>query len=179
MISLDGYEITSQLYEGEKTIIYRGKRIVDNVPIVIKFLKYEYPTPQDILYFRNDYEIAKSFDIDGIIKYYDIVKYKNSFAITMEDLVGESLKQILKNKTIELKSFLIIAIKLCEIIGEIHKQHIIHKDIKPSNIILNTKTGKLTLIDFNISSKLLKENQTIVNVEKLEGTLPYISPTFY
>jgi serine/threonine protein kinase len=72
--------------------------------------------------------------------------------------------------------FLHLAIEIVDILGQIHQQHIIHKDINPSNIILNQQTGKLKLIDLGISTTLSRENSTFRNSNVLEGTLAYISP---
>ncbi len=71
---------------------------------------------------------------------------------------------------------LIFAIRATEILGQIHQQHIIHKDINSANLILNPTTGVLKIIDFGISTQLPKQHLSLKNPEKLEGTLAYISP---
>ncbi len=72
--------------------------------------------------------------------------------------------------------FLAIAIQLAAALAELHKQHIIHKDIKPHNIIINQAKRQVKIIDFSISSQLEKENPTLSHPDLLEGTLAYMSP---
>ena len=69
-----------------------------------------------------------------------------------------------------------VAIKIAEILGQIHQQHVIHKDVNPSNIILNRATGQVKIIDFGISTALPHENPAFQHPNLLEGTLAYISP---
>jgi serine/threonine protein kinase len=94
----------------------------------------------------------------------------------MEDFSAESLEKILKVRKINLAKFLDLAIKIAEIIGEIHQKNIIHKDINPSNIIWNPETNKLKIIDFSISTVIPREITAAQSPDVLEGTLAYISP---
>ena len=71
--------------------------------------------------------------------------------------------------------FLEIAIALCNILDVLYRERIIHKDIKPANILINPETKQVKLIDFSIASLLPRETQTLVNPNVLEGTLAYIS----
>ncbi len=75
-----------------------------------------------------------------------------------------------------LQEFLSIAIKTTESLAAIHTANIIHKDINPSNIVYNPETKQLKIIDFGISTRLSRENQTVGNLDRLEGTLAYIAP---
>ena len=93
----------------------------------------------------------------------------------MED-GGESLDRYLGDQALDLYSALDISLKLTETIGEIHQNYIIHKDINPSNILLDPKTRELKVIDFGIASELSRETIAMQNPRGLEGTLNYISP---
>ncbi|WP_375496134.1 AAA family ATPase [uncultured Nostoc sp.] len=72
--------------------------------------------------------------------------------------------------------FLEIAIALCNTLDVLYRERIIHKDIKPANILINPETKQVKLIDFSIASLLPRETQTLINPNVLEGTLAYISP---
>ena len=78
MTTLSDYRITGQIYESADSIIYKGLRNTDNLPIVIKLLKKEYPAPEELAVFRREYEIARMLKGDGIIEVYALEKYKNS-----------------------------------------------------------------------------------------------------
>jgi serine/threonine protein kinase len=176
MSVLLGYQILAQIYESSKSLVYRGIREEDNKAVILKFLKEDYPTPEEIVRYKQEYEITHSLCIEGVVRAYSLEKYKNTPVIIFEDLGGESLKILMNNEAFALKEFLFLAIKIAEIIGEVHSSHIIHKDINPSNIVFNPYTEQLKLIDFGISTILSRENPTIKNPNILEGTLAYISP---
>ena len=176
MSVLLGYQILAQIYESSKSLVYRGIREEDNKAVILKFLKEDYPTPEEIVRYKQEYEITHSLCIEGVVRAYSLEKYKNTPVIIFEDLGGDSLKILMNNEAFALKEFLFLAIKIAEIIGEVHSSHIIHKDINPSNIVFNPYTEQLKLIDFGISTILSRENPTIKNPNILEGTLAYISP---
>ncbi|MGF1673473.1 MAG: AAA family ATPase [Rivularia sp. (in: cyanobacteria)] len=176
MISINGYHIKEELYNGSRTSVYRAVREDDQKPVVIKLLKNPYPSFSELLQFRNQYTITKNLNSPRIIQTYSLDSYQNSYALVMEDMGGISLREYFNQYTISLEEFFKIAITLCDILDILYRHRIIHKDIKPANILINPTTKQVKLIDFSIASLLPRENQTLVNPNILEGTLGYISP---
>ncbi|MEG4852730.1 AAA family ATPase [Microcoleus sp. B5-D4] len=182
--NLSGYQITEQLYAGTRTLVYRGIRTRDQYPVVIKLLRNEYPTFNEIVQFRNQYTIAKNLDFPHIVKPLTLEVYQNSYALVMEDFGGVSLSTYLQTATnqtqpspaLPLAEFLQLAIQLTDIIHYLYQNRVIHKDIKPANILINPDTQEIQLIDFSIASLLPRETQEIQNPNILEGTLAYLSP---
>ncbi|MDM8558858.1 AAA family ATPase [Candidatus Parabeggiatoa sp. HSG14] len=176
MLTLTNYQIGSQIYESANSLVYRGHRKKDNQPVILKMLKQDYPTPVELTRYRQEYEITHDLDLTGVIKVYDIEKYQNTLVIILEDFGGESLKQLIANNPLTLKDFFPLAIETADNLSKIHAANIIHKDINPSNIVINPDTKLLKIIDFGIASRLPRENPTLKNPEQLEGTLAYLSP---
>ncbi len=176
ILTLPNYQIISKIYESANSIIYRAVRHDDNQPVILKLLKQDYPSPDELTRYWQGYEITKSLNLDGVIKTYGIEKYQNTLVIILEDFGGQSLNQLMANRPLTVKEFLPIAIQIADSLGNIHAANIIHKDINPSNIIMNVDTSLLKIIDFGLSSCLPRENPTLKNPEQLEGTLAYISP---
>ncbi|MEH1816568.1 MAG: AAA family ATPase [Nostoc sp.] len=177
LVNIPGYKVSEELYNGSRTIVYRGYRETDSLPIVIKLLKNPHPTFSELLSFRNQYTIAKNLNSPLIVQTYKLEPYQNGYALVMEDFGGISLKQWgIKGRGKSLQEFLEIAIALCNTLDILYHERIIHKDIKPSNILINPETKQVKLIDFSIASLLPRETQTLVNPNILEGTLAYISP---
>ncbi|MDF0552376.1 ATP-binding sensor histidine kinase [Kamptonema sp. UHCC 0994] len=178
------YQITEELYIGTRTLVYRGIRTNDQKPIVIKILRNEYPNFTELLQFRNQYTIAKNLNFPSIIQPLALEPYRNSYTLVMEDFGGVSLSNYLKiatnegkiNKYLPLAEFINIAIQLTDILDYLYQNRVIHKDIKPANILINPDTKQVKLIDFSISSLLPRETQEIQNPNILEGTLAYLSP---
>ncbi|MEG4031413.1 MULTISPECIES: serine/threonine-protein kinase PknK, partial [unclassified Microcoleus] len=181
---LPGYRITEQLYAGSRTLVYRGVRESDRTPVVIKLLRNEYPSFSELLQFRNQYTIAKNLRLPGVVEPLDLAPYKNAYALIMEDFGGVSLSTYLpaatdKNqpdKSLSLENFLTLARELANILHSLYQNRVIHKDIKPANILINPHSQQIKLIDFSISSLLPRETQEIQNPNTLEGTLAYLSP---
>ncbi|MEH1828927.1 MAG: AAA family ATPase [Nostoc sp.] len=177
LVNIPGYRIYDLLYSGSRTLVYRGYRETDSLPVVIKLLKNPYPTFAELLSFRNQYTIAKNLNSPLIIQTYSLEPYQNGYALVMEDFGGISLKDWRMEGSVEsLIEFLEIAIALCNTLDILYQERIIHKDIKPANILINPETKQVKLIDFSIASLLPRETQTLINPNILEGTLAYISP---
>ena len=175
-MALPGYEFVEEIATGLSTIVYRGRRKSDNCPVIVKLPSSEYPTLEEITRLKQEYNIAQKLDCQGTIKAYGLEKYKNGLALILEDVVGASMKKIFTSEKLHLRELLRIAIALADTLAEMHGMGIIHKDIKPSNIIINCETGQVKLIDFGIASRLSQENATVSNPNSLEGTLAYMSP---
>ncbi|MEH2078248.1 MAG: AAA family ATPase [Nostoc sp.] len=176
-VNIPGYKVSEELYDGSRTIVYRGYRETDSLPVVIKLLKNPYPSFSELLSFRNQYTIAKNLNSPLIVQTYSLEPYQNGYALVMEDFGGISLKEWgMGGRGQSLQEFLVIAIALCNTLDILYRERIIHKDIKPSNILINPETKQVKLIDFSIASLLPRETQTLVNPNVLEGTLAYISP---
>ncbi|MFB2923315.1 ATP-binding protein [Aerosakkonema funiforme] len=176
MLILSGFQILAKVDESVNSIVYRGIRNCDNLQVILKVLKKEYPTQEEIRRYKHEYEIISHLNLDGIVRGYDFQKYENTPVIILEDFGGVSLKKLMASRTFTLAESLQIAIKITSCLGELHQQNVIHKDINPANIVLNLETGIIKLIDFDISTVLTRENPTIKNPNVLEGTLAYISP---
>ncbi|MEH2261906.1 trifunctional serine/threonine-protein kinase/ATP-binding protein/sensor histidine kinase [Nostoc sp.] len=178
LASIPGYQVSEQLYNGSRTLVYRGYRGTDHKPVVIKLLKNSYPSFSELVQFRNQYTIAKNLNSPLIVQTYSLEPYQNGYALVMEDFRGISLKEwaIKEGNRLSLGDFLEIAIALCNSLDILYRERIIHKDIKPANILINPETKEVKLIDFSIASLLPRETQTLINPNVLEGTLAYISP---
>ncbi|MEG4911985.1 AAA family ATPase [Microcoleus sp. B7-D4] len=176
MLSIPGVAVQTLLYESVNSLVYRAIREADKGPIILKLLKENYPTPQELVRYRTEYRITQELKEAGVVRVYDLQKYQNSLVMFVEDFGGESLTIWMQQRKFTLEEFLQIAIATTEILGQIHSANIIHKDINPSNIVYNPDTKKLKIIDFGISTQLTRETPTLKNPGVLEGTLAYISP---
>ncbi|BBD66645.1 multi-sensor signal transduction multi-kinase [Nostoc commune NIES-4072] len=177
MVSIPGYDVSKELYNGSRTLVYRADREADRKPVVIKLMKSAYPSFNELVQFRNQFTIAKNLNLPGIIQTYSLEPYQNGYALVMEDFGGISLKEWGVGRSVEsLMEFLRIAIALCNTLDILIRHRIIHKDIKPANILINPETKEVKLIDFSIASLLPRETQVLMSPNVLEGTLGYLSP---
>lgn len=193
---ISGYEINEELYKSLNSLVYRGRRKVDDQPVILKMLNRAYPSPEKIAWFKREYAILQSLNPAvkptvngkaaaataeasapaGVIEAYSLETDQHRWVMTLEDFGGESLTRLGQAGKLTLTEFLKLAIHIVDILGQVHQQHIMHKDINPSNIVLNPMTGQVKLIDFGISTALSREKPILRNPNVLEGTLAYISP---
>ncbi len=190
VVNLSGYQILEQLYAGLRTLVYRAIRETDGQPVVIKLLHNPLPNFSELVQFRNQYTIAKNLNLPSIVKPLSLEAYGNSYALIMEDFGGISLSAYLKgtsqqpadinenkpDRSLPVAEFLNLALQLADILHYLSQNRVIHKDIKPGNILINPDTKQVKLIDFSIASLLPRETQEIHNPNILEGTLAYLSP---
>jgi PAS domain S-box-containing protein len=180
MIALPGIAIQNKIYESSNSLVYRGIRD-DGVGIIVKMLKLDYPSPQELTRYRQEYKITRSLNLEGVIKAYSQQNYQRTLLIILEDFGGESLEKWMHQRPdifcpMPLSTFLGLAIAVCDILGRIHAANVIHKDINPGNIVLNLDTGVVKIIDFGIATQFNRTNPTFKSLHVLEGTLAYLSP---
>ena len=177
MKTILGYTINDTLYEGSQFVVYRGFS-EGGKPVVLKVLRKEYPTTIEVARFQREFEIISEFHVEGVIQVFGIEHYKHTLVMVMEDFGGESLARLKERGSLQLNifEFLNLAIQITNILDEIHRLEVIHKDINPANIIWNLETGQLKIIDFGDSTLLSEETVAYANPNLLNGTLPYISP---
>ncbi len=156
--------------------MYRGVRDSDNLPVILKIIREANPSLSDIARFKKEYELIKALRIDGVIKTYGLVEEKDRIAMVLEDFNGVSIKEIIKKRRFDIEEFLEVAVTVAETLGYIHDNKIIHRDIKPHNLLYNTSTGEVKITDFGISSLLGREHENIYDPWIISGTLPYMSP---
>ena len=180
MITLPGITIHSKIYESLASLVYRGIREQDNCAVIAKVLKQDYPSPQELTRYRQEYEITRFLNIEGVVKAYSQQDYQRTLVLLLEDFGGESLECWMRQQPgfspMPLPTFLRLAIAITDILGKIHAAHVIHKDINPGNIVFNPRTGVVKIIDFGIATRFSRTNPTFKSLHLLEGTPAYLSP---
>jgi predicted ATPase/signal transduction histidine kinase len=173
---IQGYQIAQQIYAGSKTIVYRGKRIADSQPVMLKVSRSDLPTAQDLLRLRNHYAIAKNLNSQGIVKPISLEIYGNGYVLVMPDEGYIALSEYFLGNPLNLSEVLAIALQLATILDEFYRQRVIHKDIKLSNILIHPIAKQIKVTDFGLATLLPHETQTLISANILEGTLAYMSP---
>jgi predicted ATPase len=174
-MGFESYDIKDVLAQSPSTVVRRAIRKTDGAPVVLKTLSREYPTAREIGQIEFEYRILRKLEAPGIVRALDLQKDGDRLFLVLEDYGGQSLASRTAG-ALPIEAVLDVAIAAARALGHIHSRGVIHKDVTPGNILLNSKTGAIKLIDFGISSELSHEHQGTDPAAHLEGTLPYISP---
>ncbi|TAE46871.1 MAG: GAF domain-containing protein [Cytophagales bacterium] len=163
------------IFQGANSVVYLVDDTQLNQKVAVKVMREDRPTTEQINTFFNEDEVIANLNIEGIRKIYRRETWDNKPAMVMEYLEGASWDKYFSDNPFNMRDFLKITIQTCHILGEIHKNNIIHKDINGRNIFIDTQ-AQVKIIDFGISTKINLKTRNLGNPEKLEGTLAYISP---
>ena len=172
---ISGYTLTEQLYKGTRTAVYRGVSAAQQ-PVVIKVMRQSHPDFDELVHFRNQYAITQNLPILGVVRPLSLEPWQNGYALVMKDFEGCSLQQYTAGQSLSLTEILGIALQMADILHGLNQHHVVHKDIKPANILIQPASKRIQLIDFSIATLLPKETQEIKNPNVLEGTLAYLAP---
>lgn len=173
MIIGDRYEILEKIGTGGMSDVYKAKDHKLNRFVAVKVLKQEFSENANFVSkFRIEAQAAAGLMHPNIVNVYDVGEEGGIYYIVMELVEGITLKKYIEKKArLSVKEAISIAIQVCMGIEAAHNNHIIHRDIKPQNIIIS-KEGKVKVTDFGIA-KAATSNTITSNVM---GSVHYTSP---
>ena len=176
MIKLPGYDISPDSESIRGCRIYHAIRESDKLPVVIKTHTNDHPSNSEVTHLLREYEIGRQLTHPNVVRYLALERLGHGVAVIEEVAGAIGLDQWLEEHRPTIDQFINIASQLVNAVSAIHQQHIIHKDIKPSNIVINPKTGNVKIIDFGLATLLHQETKELTAPGHIEGSLPYISP---
>ncbi|MFK8186213.1 MAG: AAA family ATPase [Phormidesmis sp.] len=172
---ISGYTLTEKLYSGSRTSVYRAVSVTQQ-PVVIKVMGQSHPSFNELVHFRNQYAITSNLAIPSIVHPLSLEPWENGYALIMEDFGGISLQKYVQENVLTLIEILAIAVQLADVLHDLCQHRVVHKDIKPANILIHPSSKQIKLTDFSIASLLPKEIKESQNPITLEGTLAYLAP---
>lgn len=173
MLIADRYEVLEKIGTGGMSDVYKGKDHKLNRYVAIKVLKQEfYENANFVSKFRMEAQVSAGLMHPNIVNVYDVGEEKGLFYIIMELVDGITLKKYIEKKArLSVREAVSIAIQVSMGLQAAHNAHIIHRDIKPQNIMIS-RDGKVKVTDFGIA-KAATSNTITSNVM---GSVHYTSP---
>lgn len=179
MVELLHHELLDTLHDGSRSSVYLGRKKSTGAMCVIKVARKGVNGTRNVAVLKRQYEITRHLDLDGVVRVYDLEVRLDYAALVMEYFAGCSLRALIdeSDEGVDLARAVRIALQLADTLGAVHERNIIHKDIKPSNIIVDHDLSASKLTDFSIASLLPGERAAVYDPwSPGEGTLQYISP---
>ncbi|MEP7107019.1 MAG: adenylate/guanylate cyclase domain-containing protein [Ferruginibacter sp.] len=143
---------------------------------ILKISKNEFAGADTVIQLNHELEITQALTLPFVRKAIRREKIDNCEALVLEYFDGESILDVFVKRRQTLLQFMMAAIKISGVTGELHQHNIIHKDLNSDNILINKNTGEIKIISFGISSRIDLKTSFLGNPEKLEGNLSFISP---
>jgi PAS domain S-box-containing protein len=174
MIELSRYELEA-LREDREFVLYRGGKNVQLPSILVLIPVAEFPPLESLERLEHEYSLRQELDPAWSARPLTMARHWDRTVLVLEDPTGVPLEQLLDHR-LDLVSSLRLSIGLSRAIDQLHQRGIIHKDIKPANVLVNSGTGQCWLMGFGIASRLPRERQSPEPPEFVGGTLAYMAP---
>ena len=177
-MDLSDYRLKTLHQDGE-FVLYRGVQVTRAGTNPSSFLALstvmECPAPATVKRLEHELSLKDELDPAWAVRPIALTQQPNGTMLTFEDPGGELLDRFLRQST-KLKEFLHCGIAIASALGQVHRRGLVHKDIKPSNVLASAALDQVWLMGFGIASRLPRERQRAEPPEFISGTLAYMAP---
>ncbi|WP_158502098.1 ATP-binding sensor histidine kinase [Vitiosangium sp. GDMCC 1.1324] len=173
-----GYQDAQEFYRGRRYVVSRT-RTGEGVSLVLKQARQGPLVSSSLAMLHHEFELLQELEklgAAGVVKPLALEDVAGVPALVLEDAGPHHLREWLRHNPLELDTFLELALQLAEILGHLHRCHVIHRDLNPTNIIVAAGNGHLTVIDFDLATQVSGTSRAPSILGELELTLPYIAP---
>lgn len=170
------YEIINKVGDGGMAFVYKAKDRLLNRTVAVKVLRPEFVDDEEFLMkFKREAEAVASLSHPNIVNVYDVGEDGKVHYIVMEYIDGQNLKEIINDEgTLDEYTALDITKQIARALGAAHKKGIIHRDIKPHNILISNEGRAVKVADFGIAKAV--SNSTMTSIGSIIGSVHYFSP---
>ncbi|MBE6082439.1 MAG: Stk1 family PASTA domain-containing Ser/Thr kinase [Tissierellaceae bacterium] len=169
------YEIIEKIGGGGMALVYKARcRLLDRY-VAIKVLREEFTSDEEFIRkFRRESQAAAKLSHPNIVSIYDVGVEGDIYYIVMEYIKGKTLKEVIREKgKLSFEETVDYSIQIAEALAHAHANHIVHRDIKPHNIMI-TEDGRVKVTDFGIARAAT--SSTVTNTNNVLGSVHYFSP---
>jgi Serine/threonine protein kinase len=169
------YEIIERVGGGGMALVYRAQDILLGRNVAVKILRQQFVHDEEFVRrFRREAQAAASLSHPNIVSVYDVGQQDDTHYIVMEYVEGRNLNDIIKERApLQPDEAVRIAAQICDALDHAHNNQIIHRDIKPHNILIG-KNGRVKVTDFGIARAVT--SSTITQTGSVVGSVHYLSP---
>ncbi|MCZ8511429.1 Stk1 family PASTA domain-containing Ser/Thr kinase [Paenibacillus filicis] len=169
------YEVLERVGGGGMAIVYKGLDILLHRHVAVKVLRQQYVHDEEFIQrFRREAQAAASLSHPNVVSIYDVGQEEDVHYIVMEYIEGTTLNDLIKEKApLQVEEAVHIASQICDALDHAHHNQIIHRDIKPHNILIG-KNGRIKVTDFGIARAVT--SSTITQTGSVVGSVHYFSP---
>jgi predicted ATPase/signal transduction histidine kinase len=175
MLHIPGYTLRGAIKVTGSNLLFHAVRDADGLPLILKTPVVSALGPRELERYRREFGILQRLqDVSGVTRVHACERLQERPVLLLEEVPGEALSELV-GQPFEVLRALELALSLASTLAELHRRGVIHKDIKPANIIV-TPSGDTRLIDFGTATFQLVEHVEAAPASFIEGTLAYMSP---
>ncbi len=169
------YQLERKIGGGGMAIVYKARDLVLNRPVAVKVLRPQFGTDEDFVNrFRREAQAVASLSHPNIVSVYDVGQEEDTYFMVMEYVEGQTLKDLINQQgALPVAEAVRIAVQVCDALDHAHQNKIIHRDIKPHNILIGNN-GRVKVTDFGIARAVT--SATITHTGSVLGSVHYFSP---
>lgn len=169
------YEIEERIGEGGMALVYRARDRLLHRWVAVKILRDQYASDEDFVErFRREAQAAASLSHPNVVNIYDVGEVQDTYYIVMEYVRGINLKELIRKEgKLTPEQSVGIALQVAAALGHAHRNHLVHRDIKPHNILI-TEEGRVKVTDFGIARAA--STATLTQTGHVIGSVHYFSP---
>jgi predicted ATPase/signal transduction histidine kinase len=175
MTSFPAYTITGSFLRRSGAVLYRATRDADGRPVVLKVLDPQRCRARDVERLKHEFEIGRLLDTPAVVMPLAIETHHGMPVLVLEDFGGRCLADLL-GAPMPLDRFLRLATEITAKVAEIHRRDVVHRDLKPHNILVNPQTLEVKVADLGMASRVRREPVAPKLPSSIEGSLPYMAP---
>src|SRR5580700_9729541 len=187
MAALSEY-VLEPIRDGAEFSLYRARQRGNDIPLLVVAPTAEQPSPQSLRRLEHEYSLAAELDTSWAAKPIALTRHQGRTILVIEDpgcepldcILGRDVLEQTKVQPLDVARFLRLAIGMATALGHVHQRGLIHKDVKPENVLVALEPGDgachIWLTGFGIASRLPRERQAPSPPEFIAGTLAYMSP---
>jgi serine/threonine protein kinase len=173
-MELSTYALES-IREDDDFVLYRGRRDADPRHILVIVPSLKHPSQAALGRLEHEYSLRARLDPTWAVVPLALIGNNDQTILALEDPGGQPLDLLLQ-QPLELTEFLRIGVGLANMLGRLHERGIIHRDVKPANVIVDPESSRVWLTGFGTASDLPRERQAPESPETIAGTLAYMAP---
>ncbi|HWO01849.1 MAG TPA: serine/threonine-protein kinase PknK, partial [Blastocatellia bacterium] len=173
---IPNYEIIEELEGNDWYALYRGRRIEDQRPAVLKTARRNPQVAADVELLEREFQTLHELFIEGVPRAYELIRHDGGCVLVLEDRGGAPLQRLLESHRADLDFFFKIAIQAADILSKLHRRNIIHRNLNPRSVIFNGATGETQIAEFSFASGAASESHWLLPHRLSSEALPYISP---
>jgi len=169
------YEILSRIGGGGMALVYKAHDLLLNRNVAVKVLRQQFVHDEEFIRrFRREAQSAAALSHPNVVSIYDVGQEDDTHYIVMEYVEGSNLNEMIQERApLQGDEAVHIAVQICDALDHAHHNHIIHRDIKPHNILIG-KNGRVKVTDFGIARAVT--SSTITQTGSVMGSVHYFSP---